>query len=245
MPFRSESGLPPTHKLRDSVPRFDVESPVAIELRRVMIRIGRQLDLERKRSLVVTSAILGEGKSLFSLFFSLVLAYHSKQRILLVDGDMRRPVQHKIFGVPRGPGLSDDLSAIERTQIPVHRTEIGNLFLLPAGIPAQSPSQLLGENRFARLMAQLQEKFDIVIVDAPPVVPVSDPLHYVPAVDGVLFIVMAGRTRKDVARRGIDILKGAGARILGVVANNYPEVLPYYYDSKYYGYEPKGRSDSR
>lgn len=86
---------------------FDVESPMAIELRRIMIRLGRKLDLDRKRSIMVTSAERGEGKSLFSLHFALVLAYHLQKKILLVDADMRRPVQHTVFQVPLSPGFAE------------------------------------------------------------------------------------------------------------------------------------------
>ena len=88
---------------------FDVESPMAIELRRIMIRLGRRIDLDRKRAVMVTSSQRGEGKSLFSLHFSLILAYHLQKRILLVDGDMRRPVQHGVFEVPLAPGFAEVL----------------------------------------------------------------------------------------------------------------------------------------
>jgi Mrp family chromosome partitioning ATPase len=83
---------------------FDIESPMAIELRRIMIRLGRQLELSDKKTIMVTSAERGEGKSLFSLHFSLVLAYHLPARILLIDGDVRRPVQHRVFDEKLSPG---------------------------------------------------------------------------------------------------------------------------------------------
>ena len=86
------------------------------------------------------------------------------------------------------------------------------------------------------VLRELQKDYDIILIDSPPVVPVSDPLLYVEAIDGVLFLVMAGRTNREIAQRGIDILNGSGANILGVVANNLSEILPYYYDQKYYGY---------
>ena len=77
--------------------------------------------------------------------------------------------------------------------------------------------------------------------DPPPVVPVSDPLHYLDAVDGCIYMVMAGQTHKELSKRGIEILTSSGANILGVVANNLGEVLPYYYDQKYYGYEKSAK----
>lgn len=216
---------------------FDIESPMAIELRRIMIRVGRKLDLERKRALMVTSAERGEGKSLFSLHFALVLAYHLPRRILLVDADVRRPVQHTVFQQPLAPGFADLLTEESKVSEAIHQTKIKNLDFMSAGAAGGHPSRLFGEHKVRDLVAELHKTYDIILLDAPPTVPVSDPLHYVTAVDGCLFMVLAGQTHRDIAKRGAEILKSAGANILGVVANNLGEVLPYYYDQKYYGYE--------
>jgi tyrosine-protein kinase Etk/Wzc len=216
---------------------IDVESPMAIEMRRIMIRVGRQLDLDRKRTLMITSSERGEGKSLFALHFSLVLAYHLPRRILLLDGDVRRPVQHTVFQNKLSPGFSDLLKGDVAVEDAVRTTKVKNLDFLPAGEPGMRPSQLFGGRRVRGAVERLHRVYDVVILDSPPVVPVSDPLHYLEAVDGVIFLVMAGQTSKELCRRGVDLLNNAGAHVLGVVANNLGEVLPYYYDQKYYGYE--------
>lgn len=220
-----------------SAQMFDIESPMAIELRRIMIRLSRHLDFDRKRALMVTSAQRGEGKSLFSLHFSLVLAYHQARRILLVDADVRRPVQHQVFQCDLAPGFANVLAGEVTIAKAVHQTPVKNLDFLSAGVAGGHASRLFGDGRVRKLVEELHKTYDLVLLDSPPVVPVSDPLHYLDAVDGCLYMVMAGQTPKDVSRRGIDILKSAGANILGVVANNLGEVLPYYYDQKYYGYE--------
>ncbi len=220
---------------------FDIESPMAIELRRIMIRLSRTLNLDRKRCLMVTSAERGEGKSLFCLHFTLVLAHHLKKKILLVDGDIRRPVQHSVFQVARSPGLAEHLTDNGGPPVVPRPTTVPNLFFLPAGAAGQHPSRLFSGGRFRSAIRGFQEDFDIVVLDAPPVVPVSDPLHYVEAVDGVLFMIMAGKTPRDLVLRGIEILRGVGANLLGVVANNLSEVLPYYYDQKYYGYASRAK----
>lgn len=216
---------------------FDIESPMAIELRRIMIQVGRQLDLDRKRALMITSAERGEGKSLFSLHFALILAYHLPSRILLIDADVRRPVQHTVFQRPLGPGFANLLTGEVNSNKAIWATKIKNLDFLPAGTAGQHPSRLFGGRSVRNLVRQLHESYDIVLLDSPPVVPVSDPLHFIDAVDGCIYMVMAGHTPKDVSKRGVDILRKAGANILGAVANNLGEVLPYYYDQKYYGYE--------
>jgi capsular exopolysaccharide synthesis family protein len=216
---------------------FDIESPMAIELRRIMIRLSRNLDFDRKRTLMVTSAQRGEGKSLFSLHFSLVLAYHLAKRILLIDADVRRPVQHAVFETELGPGFANVLAGELPSAKAVHKTRVKNLDFLSAGTAGGHASRLFGDSRVRKLVEELHGTYDIVLLDSPPVVPVSDPLHYLDAVDGCLYMVMAGQTPKDVSKRGVEILRSAGANILGVVANNLGEVLPYYYDQKYYGYE--------
>jgi len=210
---------------------------MAIELRRIMIRVGRQLDLDRKRALMVTSAERGEGKSLFSLHFALVLAYHLPYRILLVDADIRRPVQHTVFQTKSSPGFANLLAGEVQVKEAAVGTKVKNLDFLPAGSAGGHPSRLFGGHNVRNLVARLHETYDIVVLDSPPVVPVSDPLHYLDAVDGTLYMVMAGQTPRDLSKRGVEILRSAGAKILGAVANNLAEVLPYYYDQKYYGYE--------
>ncbi len=223
---------------------FDIESPMAIELRRIMIRIGRKVDFDRKRALMVTSAERGEGKSLFSLHFALVLAYHLPSRILLVDADVRRPVQHTVFQHPLAPGFANLLSGEAKVAEAVRPTKIKNLDFLSAGDPEGHPSRLFGGHNVRDVVADLHKTYDIVLLDSPPTVPVSDPLHFLDAVDGVIYMVMAGQTPKEMSKRGVEILQSAGANILGAVANNLGEVLPYYYDQKYYGYE-KSRKKRR
>lgn len=220
---------------------FDIESPLAIELRRVMIRINRELDLERKRTIMITSSERGEGKSLFALHFAQVLANHMQKRILLVDGDMRRPVQHTVFGTGRSPGLTELLRG-DKTDAHPHTTILANLDFLPAGRAGENPSQLLQAVRVRAVFDALKRDYDIVILDCPPVVPVSDPLQFVDVVDGAIYLVLAGRTPRDVCERGVNILKSVGTNIIGVVANNLAEVLPYYFDHKYYGYGERMRN---
>ncbi len=217
---------------------LDIESPMAIELRRIMIRLNRELDFDRKRCVLVTSAERGEGKSLFTLNFSLVLASHMKKKILLVDGDMRRPVQHSAFDVPIAPGLSDVLSG-SADKVKPRKTYLDNLDFLPAGTMFDKPSHLLDTKKLEQVFGQYKEDYDIIMLDCPPVVPVSDTLLFNEVADGILYLVMAGRTPGVLSKRGVDILRGVGANIIGVVANNLAEVLPYFYGHKHYGYGRK------
>ncbi len=179
---------------------FDIESPLAIELRRIMIRLGRSVDFERRRCLMVTSAQRGEGKSLFSSHFALVLAHHMKKRVLLVDGDLRRPVQHVVYQVPRGPGFAEQLRGEPFAPRPLGPAESRSA----AGGRRRRGHQPAARcrRRCSAAVERWKQEYDIVVLDSPPVVPVSDPLQYVDAVDGVIYLVMAGRTSRDIVVRG-------------------------------------------
>lgn len=233
----SSEGRRPRSARRPPGNAFHFESPLAIELRRIMIRLGKVLDLESQQTIMVTSAQRGEGKSLFSQYLAQVLAHHLKGKVLLIDGDIRLPVQHTVFDVQRSPGFAELLAGKAPLPKALRQVGVPNLTFLPAGRPGGDPSRLFTGSRVKDLLAELRGHFDIILLDCPPVIPVSDPLHYSEAVDGVLYLVLAGQTPREMCQRGVEILRSADANLLGVVANNLSEVLPYYYDGKYYGYE--------
>ena len=190
---------------------FDIESPMAIELRRIMIRLSRQLDFDRKRALMVTSAQRGEGKSLFSLHFSLVLAYHLPKRILLIDADVRRPVQHAVFEVDLGPGFANVLAGELPATKAVHRTRVEE-----SGFPVRRHGRRQCQSPVRRrpvrkLVEDLHGTYDLIVLDSPPVVPVSDPLHYL---DAVRRLSLHGDGGTDAA----GMCPSAGSRSSGALA---------------------------
>jgi protein-tyrosine kinase len=222
-------------KTLEQNPFVELDSAMSIELRRIMLRLDRAVDLAKNRVLMITSSERGEGKSTLSLHFSHTLATHTEKKILLVDADMRRPVQHRGFSMKRFPGLAEFITdpTIEPT---IHSSGIANLDILPAGRTKTEISRLLSSDSLTTAFLKLRERYDLIVVDTPPVIYVSDPLQIARIADGVVMVVMAGRTNKEICRRGVDILKNASVDVMGVVANNLTEVLPYYYDHKYYGY---------
>ena len=109
--------------------------------------------------------------------------------------------------------------------------------IMPAGRYESSPSYLFDSHRMGEVFSELKFYFDMIIVDSPPVIPVSDPVLMVPEMDGVLLVVMAGVTPREIVVRARNVLQDVDANIMGVVVNNHAEVLPYYYGTKYYGYK--------
>ncbi|MFB7843189.1 polysaccharide biosynthesis tyrosine autokinase [Microbacterium sp. NPDC056052] len=169
------------------------------------------------RVVMVTSANLGEGKSSTTRSLAQVLA-ESGQRTLVIDGDLRRPSVADGFELDGTVGLSEVLSGQMPIGPAIRRTSDPNLFVLPAGGIPPNPSEMLGSTAFQRLLGELRRDF-FIVVDAPPVLPVTDASVMSAFVDGVVFVIAMGRTRKAEiveARTQLDQIR---ARMLGVVLN--------------------------
>ena len=158
------------------------------------------------------------------------------KKSLLVDADLRRPKAHQIFDVPKEPGLFECLNGEIDPLEAVKDTPIENLKIIPAGRRVKSPAHLFEGDIMTEIFEKIKFYYDIVIVDSAPVIPVSDPMLISSVLDGVVLVMLAGRTPRNVSLRAKNILLDANANLLGVVVNNMSEVLPYYYDYRYYGY---------
>ena len=212
------------------------ESALAIEMRRLWGKLRQKTRGTNAKSLMITSATLGEGKSTVSSFLALTVAKHKNSKTIIVDADLRRPKVHKYLGLKREPGLVEILSGEKDVLDCVQDTPVDTLKMLSAGRADASPSYLFDSHRLAETLNELKFYYDNVIIDCPPVIPVSDPVMISPEVDGVIMVVMAGVTPRELVLRARDVLLDVDAKLLGIVVNNHAEVLPYYYDHKYYGY---------
>ncbi len=139
-------------------------------------------------------------------------------RVIVVDGDLRRPQQHALFHLANQPGLGDALQ--HEKPPPLQETEVPNLQVLTAGPVPPNPVTLLSAGRLRRLLAELREQADYVLVDAPPVLTVTDAALWATAVDGVVLVITAGRTRREHAARAREVLDKVHARIVGAVLLN-------------------------
>ncbi|MCB1005005.1 MAG: polysaccharide biosynthesis tyrosine autokinase [Acidimicrobiales bacterium] len=170
------------------------------------------------RRILVTSAGEGEGKTTTVANLGVTLARTGK-RVLLVDADLRKPRLHEFFGVDDDRGLSDALqgASVEGLLVPVEG--IDALQLLPAGGVLADPSEHLGSDRAAEVLAELDGLADLVLFDAPPVLPVSDALEVGRQMDGVLLVATAGRTQPKEAELAAELLTQVGAPLVGSVLN--------------------------
>ena len=188
---------------------------------------------EGARSVLVTSTAPGEGKSCISANLAISLAQLGR-RTLLVDADLRRPQQHSLFGVDLEPGLSNLLATGAAESAVVRETSVPGLSLVPAGKTPPNPTDLVGSARFAQFVDSCRARFDWIVFDTTPVLPVADALVAAKVVGKVLFVVATGTTSRRAAADALGKLDEAGAGVLGAVLNKAAlERHPYYY-SRYY-----------
>ncbi|MDX1412973.1 MAG: polysaccharide biosynthesis tyrosine autokinase [Candidatus Promineifilaceae bacterium] len=194
-------------------------SPVSESYRMIRNNIQFMSIDQPGKSLLVTSPAPKDGKSSVAVNLGIAMA-NNGYRTTIVDTDLRKPVLHKVFQVPREMGLTDFLRDFDKdADLPLHITNIERLQLITAGKQPPNPSELLGSQRMVDFMERLMQETDIVIYDSPPAAFVSDAAVLSTRVDGVVFVVSAGKTRRDLARRALFNLQQAGSHILGVVLN--------------------------
>jgi capsular exopolysaccharide synthesis family protein len=212
---------------------YDPESPLATEFRRIYNNLKRHCS-NRGNTFLITSANRGEGKSTISSHLALTISQIKKKKVLIVDSDLRRPRLHKIFDVDVGDGLCECFRDNIDPMRVIKETPQKNLYILTAGGRTDTPSSLFEAETVTNLFDKVKFYYDIVIVDSAPVLAVSDTLFLCSELQNVVMVVLAGETPREVVFRAKDVLIDSSADILGVVLNNTLEVLPYYYDYRYY-----------
>ena len=189
------------------------------------------------RVLLVTSPSPSEGKSLTAANLGAALA-RAGQRVILVDVDLHRPTQHKLFKTFNNVGITTALlEENEALESFLQPTTVPGLQLLTSGPLPPNPAELVGSKRMQSLLARLQTHADVIILDSPPISAVVDPIILSTEADGVLLVVRLGKTRRDAARRALHALQQVNARILGMALNGAPtDKGDYLYNYKYNNY---------
>ncbi len=178
---------------------------------------------EALKTLVVTSAVPGEGKTLTAANLAVTLAYDGL-KVLLIDCDIRRPRVHGLFRLPRAPGLMELLTASANPSSPppraIRETSVARLSVLPCGALPMNAANLLSSTRMRVLLQELQEQYDIIVLDTPPVLATADAGIVASLTDGVLLVVRAGATDRNAAQRAYQQLANVGGRVVGTVLND-------------------------
>ncbi|WP_028401697.1 CpsD/CapB family tyrosine-protein kinase [Ectobacillus panaciterrae] len=206
------------------------KSPVSEQYRNVRTNIQFASVDTDIRSFVVTSSSPAEGKTTTTANLAVVFAQQGK-KVLLVDGDMRKPTLHTMFGVDNVFGLTSVLSKQNTFEKCVRKTDVDNLDFLPCGAIPPNPAELLGSSKMEELLHELYNKYDLVIIDTPPVLAVTDAQVLANLADGIVMVVRSGQTEKEAAVKAKGLLQNAKGKLLGVVLN--AKVLK---DGEYYYY---------
>jgi capsular exopolysaccharide synthesis family protein len=188
---------------------------------------------EGSHSIVVTSTGPGEGKTMVASNLAISLA-QAGQRTLLIDADMRRPKAHEIFEMSQEPGLSNLLVGNAKASEAVRKSGVAGMWVIPSGRTPPNPAELLGSQRFRDFLASLNEHFDWVIIDSPPVMAVTDAALVAHSASGVVFVVGAEMTSRYAAKSAGDQLRRVHAKFVGAVLNRVDLERNGYYYSQYY-----------
>jgi capsular exopolysaccharide synthesis family protein len=188
------------------------------------------------QAIMVASACSLEGKTTTTANLAITMA-QSGGKVVILDCDLRRPKLHKIFGITRGKGITNLLLGKKDIKDSIYRTRIPNLYVIPSGPVPPNPSEMLGSRRMKELIEVLRKGFARIIIDSPPICAVTDAVVLAKSVDGVVFVIRANDSARDIAKNGVDQLQAVGAHMLGAVLNGVELGMDsYYYRYLYYYY---------
>lgn len=210
-------------------------SPVAEAFRALRTSVLFSTPGAPPKMLLVTSAGAGEGKTVSSLNLAATLA-EAGSRVLLIDVDLRKPSCHRGLGIANERGLSSFLAGQAELASVTYELEAPRLSFIPAGPTPPNPAELVGSSRMRGMLAELRDAYDFIILDSPPVLPVTDAVVLARDVDGVVQVVKGHDTPRELIRRARDQLAQANAHLLGAVINNVDLGWgDLYFYSRYYG----------
>ncbi|WP_062318495.1 polysaccharide biosynthesis tyrosine autokinase [Demequina maris] len=234
----------PKAKQRPLIVHEDARSPRAESFRTLRTNL-QFLDTERAtRSFVITSSIPSEGKSTTAANLAITLA-DAGARVLLVGADLRRPKMAQYMGIEASVGLTDVLIGRLELDHAIQRWGRSELHLLPSGSIPPNPSELLGSSRMDELINQLNARFDVVLYDAPPLLPVTDAAVLAKLVGGAVVIVAAGKTHAPQLDSALQSLETVGAHVSGLVLSMLPARGPDAYGYGRYGYTYEEEADKK
>jgi capsular exopolysaccharide synthesis family protein len=208
-------------------------SAVAEAFRTLLTSVVLSTAPQPPQVLLMTSSTAGEGKTITSLNLAIALAQRGEPT-LLIDADLRHPSIGKSLHLVNGTGLASYLTGAHGIEAALREfPPVPTLWALPAGPQPPNPAQLLSSSAMESLLRELRQRFKFVVIDSPPVLPVTDAMILSTLVDGVVFVVESGATVRGAVTRARKILQNVGANVLGVVLNKVDARHNGYYD--YYG----------
>lgn len=212
----------------------DNDVPGKERFRTLRSRLYQLREVRKLSVIALSSAMPGEGKTFVSANLAYIFAKQPERRVLLIDADLRQSTMSGLLGAPSFPGLSDYIADNRSLEEVIHRGDQENLFFLPSGRAEQHPGELIASQKLQQLIETLRPLFDWIVIDTPPVIPVSDASILAGLCDGVLLVVNAGSTDVGLASRAKAEFKSEA--LLGVVLNRSSEGNAEYYKGHSHGY---------
>ena len=210
-------------------------SPITESYRNVRTHIQFSRPEAVVQTILVTSASVSEGKSTTSANLAIVMA-EAGRRTLLIDADLRRPREHSLFGIDISPGLVQFLCNEPEFDADIVKTNIDNLFIVPAGRVVSKSSELLATRRLRDFLKEMRDQFDVIIIDTPPVRVATDAALLSTQCDATLLVVRAGQTKEGELDLALQSLASVGARVTGLLFNGFDVSMAYGYKYRYKDY---------
>ncbi len=207
----------------------DSDSPAAEAFHLLGVRL-RHLRRERPlKKVLITSTIPKEGKSMVAANLACTLALRTRQKVLLLEGDVRRPTQSQVFGFGRHPGICEWLMGERSLRSSIYHIESQGLWVLPAGMASSDSLELLQSGKLAAMMEQLVSWFDWIIIDSPPILPMADTSIWTNLADGILLVTRQGTTEKRRLQKGLGAIEPE--KFIGALMNSSKNLAhsDYYY----------------
>lgn len=181
------------------------------------------------KTLVVTSSLHSEGKTVTSLNLAMVIAQSTqKPKVLVIDADMRRGRITKYLGVDQKLGLTEILTDKADPSETIFNIDMDNLAFIASGNVPENPAELLGSDKMKQFLAEMKTQFDFILIDTPPIISVTDSGIVGAIADGLLMVIQAGRTQRGVIQRATELLEQSHAKVIGHVLTNIEYHLPEY-----------------
>lgn len=218
---------------------FSETSPVSEAYRSIKTAIMFTMRERNTKSFVITSPVASDGKSLTTFNLGVSFA-QGGMRVLVIDADLRRASQHKLSSVKRDPGLADVLHGKVKVDDALLAMETKGLYLLPAGTRVNNPAELVSSSIMKNFLDEMCARFDLVLVDTPPITPCTDSRHIAEMTGGIILIVRAEATKINILEHSLNLCRRVNCEILGVVVNHATFRYGYGYYYIYQRYNPYG-----
>lgn len=238
MPLLGGISFDPEASQKPLLTQTGAQSPRAESFRQIRTNLQFANVSSESKTMLVTSSLPGEGKSTTATNMAIAMA-QAGQRVVLVDADLRRPTVAQYLGLEGNLGLTTALLGSTSIDDLIQPWGENEMYVMASGQIPPNPSEILGSAAMSRLIGQLEDIFDVVIIDAPPLIPVTDAAVLSQKVGGVVVVVGAGKTKKQDLEKSLESLKLVNARVLGAVLNLLPTKGPDAYAYSYYSYDSK------